>query len=309
MKKPFTITDHLNKKLHAVKWESDHEPKGVVLIVHGMAEHCERYSHFANFLNENGYHAIAYDHRGHGKTDPDQLGIIDDDDCFHLMVKNLNDVYMYVSESFPELPLVLFGHSMGSFITQRFMQLYDAEPAALIYSGSNGKPPLMIHAGILTSALLKTLFGKHAKSNLINNLTFGDYNNHFKPNRTDFDWLSRDTDMVDLCVDDPLCGFICSNSFYNHLFNCVKKLHSHPKFADHNPEIPTLLIAGDQDPVSEMGKGIKNLEKILSKSGVRDVTTHLYEGGRHEMLNEINRDEVFDNFIQWLNQKLLQSVN
>lgn len=304
MKESFTITDHLNKKLHAVKWATDHKPKGVVLIVHGMAEHCERYSHFAKFLNKNGYHAIGYDHRGHGKTDPDHLGIIEDDDSFHLLVKNLNDIYNYVSQSFPELPVILFGHSMGSFISQRFMQLYDKEPAVVIYSGSNGKPPLKLHAGILISAFLKKIFGSHSKSNFINNLTFGDYNSHFKPNRTDFDWLTRDAVMVDLCVDDPLCGFVCSNAFYYHLFNGVKTIHRHPNFADHNKEIPILLISGNHDPVSDMGKGIKSLEKIMNKSGVLDLTTHLYEGGRHEMLNEINRDEVFDDFLQWLNQKL-----
>lgn len=306
MKETFTISDHLNKKLHAVKWTTDHKPKGVVLIVHGLAEHSERYNHFAKFLNANNYHVVAYDHRGHGKTDPDQLGVIDHDDKFNLMVKNLNDVYQYMTDSYPELPIILFGHSMGSFITQRFMQLHDAEPAALIYSGSNGKPPLMLQAGIMISAILKNLFGNHSKSKLLDKLSFGAYNKKFKPNRTDYDWLSRDTDMVDLYVDDPLCGFICSNSFYYKLFKGIQDIHAHPKFADHNPDIPVLLLSGDHDPVSNMGKGIKNLNKILKKSGVSDVTTHLYEGGRHEMLNEINRDEVFDNLLEWINLKMEQ---
>lgn len=298
MKETFSISDHLNKKLYSVKWTTDHKPKGVVLIVHGLAEHSERYSLFAKFLNANSNHVIAYDHRGHGKTVPDQLGIIEDDDSFHLMVKNLNDVYQYVSETYPELPVILFGHSMGSFISQRFMQLYDAELASLIYSGSTGKPPFMLQVGITLSAILITLFGKHAKRNLIDKLSFGAHNKNFKPNLTVYDWLSRETAMVDLCVDDPYCGFICSNSFYRHLFKGVKELHSHPVFAEHNPGIPVLSLSGDQDPVSNMGKGIKNLEIILKKSGVTDFTTHLYEGCRHEMLNEINRDEVFDNLLQ-----------
>ncbi len=309
MKETFTISDHLNKKLYSVKWTTDHKPKGVVLIVHGLAEHSERYNHFAKFLNANSYHVFAYDHRGHGKTDPDQLGVIEEPESFHLMVKNLNDVYQHVAGSYPELPIILFGHSMGSFLSQRFMQLYEAEPTALIYSGSNGKPPFMLQVGIKLSAILMTLFGKHSKSNLIDKLSFGAYNNHFKPNLTVYDWLSRDTAMVNLCVDDPHCGFICSNSFYHHLFKGVKELHAHPVFADHNPDIPILLLSGDQDPVSNMGKGIKSLEKILKKNGVTDVTTHLYEGGRHEMLNEINRDEVFDNLLQWMNLKIEHSVS
>tara|TARA_R100001143_G_scaffold63387_1_gene70103 strand:+ start:39086 stop:40003 length:918 start_codon:yes stop_codon:yes gene_type:complete len=304
LKETFTISDHLNKKLHAVVWTTDHKPKGVILIVHGLAEHSGRYSHFAKFLNSNNYHVFAYDHRGHGKTDPDHLGVIDHNDEFNLMVKNLNDVFQYVSSAYPNLPIILFGHSMGSFISQRFMQLYDAKPDALIYSGSNGKPPLLLHAGIQISALLKSFFGKDSKSNLLDRLSFGAYNRHFKPNRTDYDWLSRDTDMVDLYVDDPLCGFICSNSFYHQLFKGIQDIHAHPVFADHNPDIPVLLLSGDQDPVSNFGKGIRNLEKIMRKSGVSDITTHLYEGGRHEMLNEINRDEVFDNLLQWMNLEI-----
>lgn len=309
MKETFTITDHQNKKLHAIKWDTGRKPKGLVLIVHGLTEHSARYSHSAKFLSDNGYHVIGYDHRGHGKTDPDHLGIIQEDNEFDLMVKNLNDVYQHVSKSYPDLPIIIFGHSMGSFITQRFMQSYDAKPAALIYSGSNGKPPLLLYAGIFLSSLLKNLFGKHSKSKLLNRLSFGAYNRNFKPNRTDYDWLSRDTNMVDLYIDDPLCGFICSNSFYYHLFKGIKKIHSHPRFADHSPDIPILLLSGDQDPVSNMGKGIKNLEKILVKNGVRDVTIHFYEGGRHEMWNEINRHEVFDNFIHWLNLKLEHSIS
>ena len=304
MKETQPIRDHLNKNLHSVKWSTDQKPKGVVLIVHGMAEHCERYNHFAKFLNRNSYHVLAYDHRGHGKTDPEQLGFIAEQDGFHLMVKNLHDVFQTVTDEYPTLPITIFGHSMGSFIAQRFMQLYDVNPAALIYSGSTGKPPLMLHAGIIISKILQNLFGSEAKSPLLDKLSFGAYNSHFKPNRTDFDWLSRDESMVDLYIDDPYCGFTCSNSFYQQLFTGIKELHAHPIFADHDLSIPILLISGDQDPVSGMGKGFQNLEKILNKNGVKNLTSRLYPGGRHEMLNEINRDDVFNDIFNWLNQSL-----
>lgn len=303
MKETLTIRDHLNKNLHTVLWTTSKKPSGIVLIVHGLAEHSERYNHVAGFLNSNNYHVIAYDHRGHGKTDPEQLGFIDHQDGFHLMVKNLHDVYHHVNEEYPTLPIIILGHSMGSFITQRFMQLYTVDPAAIIYSGSNGKPPATLRAGMLISSLLSKIFGKQTKSPFIDKLSFGVYNSHFKPNRTDYDWLSRDTAMVDLYFDDPFCGFICSNSFYYQLFKGIKDIHSHPNFADHNPDIPILILSGDQDPVSNMGKGIKNLERILKRSGVRDITTHLYPEGRHEMLNEINRDEVFEDLLQWINLK------
>lgn len=304
MKETLSILDHLNKKLYVVRWTTVKQPKGVVLIVHGLAEHCERYSHFARFLNENRYHVIAYDHRGHGKTDPDNLGFIEEESGFDLKVENLHDVYQFVTKTYPDLPIILFGHSMGSFITQRFMQLFDRKPAALIYSGSTGKPPFMLNVGILLSSVLGNIFGRHSKSKLLDKLSFGAYNKHFKPNRTDFDWLSRDTDMVDLYIDDPYCGFFCSNSFYNQLFTGIRDLHSHSIFADHDLNIPILLLSGDQDPVSGLGKGFNNLKNILKNNGAKQLTTLLYPGGRHEMLNEINRDDVFSDILDWLNQTL-----
>lgn len=304
MKSTFTITDHLGKPLHAIRWKPDREPKGVVLIVHGIAEHSERYNHFANFLTRHGFIVIAYDHRGHGRTDSNQLGFISENDGFNLMVKNLNDVIQSIKQSTPDLPLILFAHSMGSFITQRFMQIYDFEPDGIIYSGSNGRPPFLLLTGIVLSKLLIKLFGPDQKSTILDKLSLGAYNKHFKPNRTSLDWLSRDTDMVDLYIDDPYCGFICSASLYNQLFRGIHKIHSHKPFADHNLSIPILLLSGKCDPVSDMGKGYHNLTKILEKNGVVNLSTLHYEGGRHEMVNEINRDEVFSDILQWIRKSL-----
>ena len=298
------ITDSEGKKLHLYTWQPNQEAVGVVQILHGMAEHAGRYNKFAKKLAGNGYVVYAHDHRGHGKTDPDQLGFISEQGGFGLLVQNVEDITNHIKKEHPELLVVMFGHSMGSFLLQRFLQKSSFSPDAVVYSGSNGKPPAILNVGILIASILKKLFGPQAKSPLLEKMSFGAYNKKFKPNRTDFDWLSRDNSMVDLYIDDPLCGFTCCTSFYHQLFTGLKKLHSHKPFADHAKDIPILVVSGDADPVSEMGKGIKSLEKCIRKSGVIDLEVKVYHGGRHEMLNEINRDEVMDFIINWISKKL-----
>lgn len=304
-KRTFTVTDSLSKELFTREWLPESgAPKAVVMIIHGLAEHSARYSHFARYLAGQGMAVVAYDHRGHGNTDPDQPGFIGEENGFELLVQNISDVKQAIGSTFPGIPIVLFGHSMGSFLLQRFMQLYDEKPAAVIYSGSNGKPPATIHAGLLIASFLKKVRGPQSKSALLNHLMVGAYNKRFKPNRTEADWLSRDKDMVDLYIDDPFCGFICSNQFYRQFLAGLKKLHAHRPFADHPGDIPILLVSGDQDPVSNMGKGIQNLEKLLRKSGVKNLQVKLYEGGRHEILNEINRDEVMQDIAAFIEKSV-----
>lgn len=182
------------------------------------------------------------------------------------------------------------------------MQLFDDQPAGIIYSGSNGKPSKLLPIGRVLSSVISKGMGANYKSSIIHNLTFKAFNAPFKPNRTEVDWLSRDQKEVDRYIDDPYCGFTPSVSFYNHFFNGLKSLHKHIPFADHDVTIPILLISGDKDPVSDMGKGIKNLEQIFQKDGVSDVTVKFYDGARHELLNEINRDEVMSDVKMWIDR-------
>lgn len=305
--KTMIVTDENGKDLFLRKWLPDGTPKAVLQIIHGMSEHSGRYSHVGKFFSSKGFVVVAHDHRGHGKTDPDQLGHLDHNHGFDVLAENIHDIKSSVSSEYPEAPYIMLGHSMGSFCLQRYFQLFNDDADAIIYSGSNGKPPLMLNVGIWLSAFQKVLFGDDAKSPLIDRLSFGSYNNYFKPNRTRADWLSSDEDMVDLYLDDPYCGFIFTNSFYYALFKGLKVMHAHKPFAGHDKSIPVLLLSGDKDPVSNMGRGVKNLEKILRRSGVKTVDVKLYENGRHEMLNETNREEVLNDLLSWIEDKVAES--
>jgi len=305
MKKDFFVIKASNDlDLHCLHWQPDGPSIGVVQIVHGMAEHVDRFHGFAEFLTGHGYAVIGHDHPGHGKSVSGKLGLVQSDDSFHLLVDSTHRVYNTIENTYPNLPVFIFGHSMGSFITQRMMQLQPIYPNGIIYSGSNGKPPLLLHFGIFLSKILSQIRGTDKKSPLIDYLTFGKYNKVFKPNRTDFDWLTRDKDIVDDYVKDPACGFIYPVGFYRDLFIGLKTLHQHESFSGYSKLVPMLLVSGDQDPVSNMGKGVHQLKSLLVNSGAESVDINLYPGGRHEMLHELNREEVMNDIHSWIQKHM-----
>lgn len=301
----FTFSDPSGNRLFAREWLPESgSPKAIIQVIHGLGEHSLRYEPFAEFFTGQGFGVLAYDHRGHGETDPDRLGYIPGEDGFHRMTKNILDFRNSTEQKYPNLPRILFAHSMGSFLTQRYMQLFDDRPAAIIYSGSSGKPPKSLAAGTALASLLSKLYGPGHKSEFIFWLTFYPYNSKFKPNRTKVDWISRDEEVVDQYFDDPFCGFVPTASFFKDFFKGLQSLHSHSPFADHDTDIPILLLSGADDPVSNMGEGVLELEQILRLDGVSDLSVKLYEGARHETINEINRDEVLNDLLTWINNAL-----
>ncbi|MDX1591604.1 MAG: alpha/beta hydrolase [Balneolaceae bacterium] len=300
-----------NKTLHMIQWNTQQpEPAGVLMIAHGLSEHSERYSHVARFFTEHGFLVYGYDHRGHGRTDPDHHGFIDSNapSHFDLLARDAGHVFSILNQRHPILPFFILGHSMGSFIIQRMMQIVpgvsDSLPDGIIYSGSNGKPPISIYGGKLLSRWIMNRKGPAWRSQLIDNLVFGRFNKPFEPAKTRYDWLSRDRAMVQLYVDDPSCGFVPSVQFYHHFFSGLIRLHKHQPFAGMSTGIPTLIIGGDNDPVSNMGKGLHKLTRLLRRSNAGKVDLKIYPGARHEVLNETNRDEVMNDLYSWM-QSLL----
>lgn len=311
-----TVPTPDNKHLHMVLWKPEAStPKGVLMIAHGLTEHSGRYSHVARFFTDRGFLVCAYDHRGHGMTDPDHHGFIDSNASsqFDLLAKDAIHVFTLLISRNPGLPVFVLGHSMGSFLAQRMMQLIPQDendlPAGLLYSGSSGKPPLTLYAGRFLSKWIMKRKGPAYRSRLIHNLVFGRFNKPFEPAQSEFDWLSRDKDMVQLFMDDPACGFVPSVSFYHHFFSGLLKLHSYHPFAGASVRTPILIIGGDRDPVSDKGKGLKELKRLLNRTGNADrVDLRVYQGARHEPLNEINRDEVLMDIHSWISSVLSKAI-
>ena len=280
--------------------------KGVVQIAHGMAETASRYERFASFLTENGYVVYANDHRGHGRTAEslDGVGYLADKDGFDWLVKDMHQLTHIIKSENTGLPLFLFGHSMGSFAAQLYLMSYGHELRGAILSGSNGKAALLHNIGFIIAAGEVRKHGRKAKSEKMNKLSFGSYNNAFKPNRTEFDWLSRDNDEVDKYINDPYCGGIFTAGFYYDFMKGLKETDKIRDFDKIPKGLPVYIVSGDKDPVGGAGKGVNKLYRAYKKAGLEDVTIKLYPEGRHEMLNEINRDEVMKNVLNWLNDKV-----
>lgn len=283
------------------EWLPVSEPDAVLHIAHGMAEYAERYAEIASFFTKNNIALYAHDQRGHGKavaavTDQGMV----EDDWFNKQVEDICLLIPFLRNKYPGKKIFLAGHSMGSFICQRYFQIHGKDIDGLILSASNGKSDPLMNAGIAIAWLQMKMMGSSLRSNLLNKLSFGKFNSSFKPNRTNYDWLSRNNEAVDKYIADPQCGFICSASFFFYFFNGIKDAFKKTHIKNIPAQIPVYAFSGDNDPVGLFGKGFLTLINNWKAAGVKDISYNLYKGGRHEMMNEINRQEVIDDLITWI---------
>ena len=301
----FTFKDKGNLEIFVYKWLPDEklQVKGVVQIAHGMAETAGRYGGLASILTENGFMVYANDHRGHGKTagETSKLGELGEDG-FNKMVENMKELNEIIKKENSNLPIFLLGHSMGSFLTQRYICLYGSGLKGAILSGSCGKQGVMIDVGRLIAKGEIKKIGRGGKSNKLDKLSFGSYNNSFKPNRTAFDWLSRDNNEVDKYIVDPFCGTVFTAGFFYDFLGGLKCIADKREIKNVPMDLPIYIFSGDKDPVGKYGKGVLKLVKTYKQHGIEDLSYKLYKDGRHEMLNEINKEEVMADVIKWLNK-------
>lgn len=265
------------KEIYVHEWLTADNAKGVVQIVHGMTEHAARYEKFAMFLNAHGYHVVADDHRGHGKTDMGSLGYAAGD-MFADTVKDEAAIADHYKAQYPGLKYFLLGFSYGSFLTQSFVGKYGDKLDGAVIAGSNKKKDFEVYLG----SFVAHLKGEKRPARLIEKLSFGAYSKQFE----DGQWLSADGDNNAAYAQDPFCGFTCSNRFYRDFFKGLKSLYTKKYAKGLNKELPLLLVAGEQDPVGDMGKGMKKLCEYYQKAGVKRVELKLFENSRHEFLNE-----------------------
>lgn len=304
----FTFLTDDGVTIFCKKWEDEGQaiPKGIVQIAHGMAEHIERYAIFAKALIKEGYIVYGNDHRGHGKTGSSSklMGFFAEENGFERVVVDMLQLTNLIKKNHPNVPTFLFGHSMGSFLSRRYIQTHGDQLAGVILSGTGGDPGFIGKIGIGIAKLEMMRNGNKTKSPLMNKLTFGSYNKAFSPNRTEFDWLSRDDKEVDKYIDDPLCGGIFTAGFFYDLVSGVAKVNNHRSNRNIPRELPMYFIAGDKDPVGNYSKGVLQAADMYKKIGNNDVTVQLYKNSRHEILNELNKEEVIKNVINWLNMHI-----
>jgi alpha-beta hydrolase superfamily lysophospholipase len=302
----FTFKASDGMQIFTYKWMPDDASsiKGCVQIAHGMAEHAGRYERFAEVLTKAGYAVFANDHRGHGKTagSQEEIGYFADENGWEKVVDDMHTLTGIIKNDCPKKPFFLFGHSMGSFLSRHYSMLYTNELSGLVLSGTGGDPGIIGKIGLLIAKTDARIHGKKAKSEIMNKLSFGAFNGAFKPNRTEYDWLSRDNAEVDKYISDPWCGGIFTAGFFCDMLSGLGFINKKENIAKIPKHLPIYIFSGAKDPVGANTKGVIQVYNSFKKTGIVDVEIKFYEDGRHEMLNEINRDEVFKDVIAWTNK-------
>lgn len=296
----FTLPTPDGAVLHVHRWLPEGRVRAVVQLAHGMVEHAARYAHLGERLAREGYAVYAADHRGHGRTAAEgDLGHLEPGHGFADVVDDLARLTDHVATEHPGVPVVLLGHSMGSFVARAYAARYGGRLAGLILSGTAGDPGLLGAVGARIAALETRVRGPRARSRVVEALTMGPHNRAFRPSRTDFDWLSRDEAQVDAYLADELSGGHATTGFYQELLTGLRWV-SQPSTAAMMPAgLPVHLVSGEVDPVGGAA-GVAEVAELFRAAGVREVTTRVWPGARHEVLNETNREEVEDDIVAWI---------
>lgn len=286
-------------------WKASGQPRGVIHWLHGMAEHGARYERLATALNAIGWHLVAHDHRGHGASvsDDELRGHYDDENGWQKVIQDTAMIQAWIREKMPGLPIVLAGHSMGSFIALDYAEQFGAQIDGLLLSGSNYHSNLYYRIMRLPALLERWRRGPRSTSPLIHSLTFGAFAKKIRHAATPFDWLSRDAEEVAKYMADPWCGHDCTVQLWLDLIEAVTRMHRRRAMALLPARLPSLLVAGDSDPMSNQGKGVPALFRQLHKAGLEKLSLFEYAGGRHEILNDRCRDDVTADIIDWLGEQ------
>lgn len=293
-------------QIHVSCWKPEGKPKAVFQIVHGIAEHAERYGDFASWLNQQGYVVVAEDHMGHGKS-INNGGV---QGYFHggwfTAVADTHALLVKTRSEYPNIPYILFGHSMGSFMARTLLSKYPAsEISAAIICGTGWQPRQMLPAIVKVAEVICKTTGERKPSEVLQGMAFGSYNKRVEHPRTVSDWLSRDAKSVDAYLADPLCGFTASSGLMRDMMKGIQFIEQPKNLANMRKDLPIFFIAGGDDPVGEYGKGVTRAADEFRKVGMQDVTCKLYPLCRHELLNEINHEEIYRDIVAWIDSHII----
>lgn len=294
-------------QLHACLWIPDEKIKfrGVLQIAHGVAEHIGRYDDFARYLNQQGIVVAGHDHLGHGQSLPEGGTPVyfGEENGWTHAVDDIHGLHEILAKRFKRLPHLIMGHSMGSFLTRTYLIRYPGEKKVAIIMGTGWQPGYMLTGGSLIAKRFYYKNGGSSTSDFVTALAFGGYNRAFAPNRTGFDWLSADPENVDRYIADPLCGADATVGLFRDMLGGIRFNQKPANLKKMDTSMPVLFIAGEDDPVGAMGKGVKRSCAAFQKAGMQDVTLKLYPGLRHEILNEKPMQQtVYADIHDWLSR-------
>ncbi|MBR1677198.1 MAG: lysophospholipase [Clostridia bacterium] len=293
-------------QIHAIEWIPENEVKAVLQIAHGMVEFIDRYDRFANVLAKNGFYVVGNDHLGHGKsvTDESQLGYFAKHDGNFCVLGDMKQLMDDTKKKYPDVPYFLLGHSMGSFLARQFIEKFGEGLDGAIIMGTGYQPIATLDLGIALTAVFQQARGGHFRSDMINNMALGSYNKSFEPSRTKNDWLTRDEAIVDAYEANPLNQFKFTVNGYYNLFRGMRYCQRKENLEKIPKKLPILVVSGQNDPVGEFGKAPKTVAQIYKDTGIEDVTLKLFPDDRHEILNELDKEEVDKYLLDWLKERM-----
>ena len=294
-------------QIFARQWlPTEGQPKAVVQIVHGVSEYIDRYAPVARYLADHGFLVVGCDHLGHGRTalGPEEYGFFTEQKGWHTVSGDVRRLRTLMGQKYPDLPYFLLGHSMGSFLARTYLIDWPGTLTGAILSGTGQEAPAMVTAGWHMANLVSKLSGQRAHSKLVEKLSFGAYNKQFAPTRTRADWISRDEAVVDAYIADPLCEFLPTAGMFRDMMEGLQYIANKNNLKKMDPATPVYIFSGDHDPVGGNGEGVQKVAGFFRDAGTEDLTVKLYPDGRHEMMNELNRDEVFADLLAWLDDHM-----
>ena len=289
-------------QIHAIEWIPEGEVRAILQIAHGMVEFIDRYDRYASFMASKGFYVVGNDHLGHGKsvTDESQLGYFAKHDGNFCVLGDMQQLREDTRKKYPGVPYFILGHSMGSFLARQFIEKFGEGLAGAIIMGTAYQQPATLDLAIGLTAVFQQARGGHYRSDTINNMALGSYNAAFEPGRTKNDWLTKDEAIVDAYTANPLNQFVFTVNGYYNLFRGLRYAEREQNINKIPKDLPILVVSGGKDPVGEFGKGPRIVAQTYQKCGIRDVTLKLYPDDRHEILNELDKETVYQDLLQWI---------
>ena len=289
-------------QIHAVEWIPEGEIKGCLQIAHGMVEHIERYDDFAAFLASKGICTVGHSHLGHGKSvvDKSKLGYFAAPKGNACVIGDIHELRTMIQKKYPNVPYFMLGHSMGSFLIRQYLGLHGEGLAGAIIMGTGEQSDLIVAGGKMVCKVIAAFKGWEHRSRFVNSLVIGAFEKEMGKG-----WLSKNTENVKKYAADPLSGFIFTLNGFYHMFDGISKMNWLEKGGKFPKELPVFFVAGSEDPVGAHGKGVETVYGRYLEKGAKDAKIKLYEGDRHEILNEYDKEVVFDDLLNWIMEKIL----